>query len=236
MIAGRKFQFRPVLTFCVVIAVAILVSLGNWQLQRLEWKRDLISSIDRMMAEPEYEIKDSRFELPEYHPVAVDGRFLNEGAVSVFGTYEGAPGAFLFAPFAVSDDFIIYVNRGFAPQSAKPDDIALAPKGLVRIEGLLRYSEKLSPPASWFRNAGADANGFWYVRQPRTMAEAADLSVQSVSQYYIDQHAVENTQWPRGGTTRLDFRNKHMEYALTWFGLAGALIGVWLVFSLPKKQ
>ena len=51
--ARYRFQFRPVLTFASVIAIALLIALGNWQLQRLEWKRDLIAQVEALgEAEP----------------------------------------------------------------------------------------------------------------------------------------------------------------------------------------
>ncbi len=64
------------------------------------------------------------------------------------------------------------------------------------------------------------------------MSEAAGL--QAVA-YYIDRAAGPAGEIPIGGLTRTDFRNKHLEYAITWFGLAATLIAVWLVFSLQKR-
>ena len=244
MIAGRKFHFRPVLTVCAGVALAVLIALGNWQLQRLEWKRGLIDNIASLsVAEPQLidalmvEKWLSPGDVQEYRTVYAEGRFLSEGHVNVFGSHEGAPGHFAFVPLSLNSDdehsTILYVNRGFVPYAAESVDIAPPPDGVVRVEGLLRVREMLVPPASWFRKAGADADGFWYVRDPVAMAKEAGLA--SPPQIYIDQFASGDEAYPKGGTTRLDFRNKHLEYALTWFGLAGALIVVWLTVSFSRK-
>ena len=70
------------------------------------------------------------------------------------------------------------------------------------------------------------------MRDPVGFAKAAGLSTVP---YYIDSFAIEGRDWPKGGTTRLNFTNRHLEYALTWYGLALTLLGVWFAFSLPRR-
>ncbi len=235
MILGQRFYFRPVLTVCAALALAVLVSLGSWQLQRLEWKRELIARVDEAMGKPPVEFSpDAIRDEDEYRPVYADGVFVRDQTVRVFGTLDGAPGAYVFDPFVTSNAALIYVNRGFVPQADLTAASAAPVSGPVRVEGLARRRDRPAPPASWFRRPGPDASGYWYVRDPVAMAAAAGMKDGAVSPFYIDQYAVENAGAPRGGTTRLDFRNKHLEYALTWFGLAGVLAAMWLIFSFRK--
>jgi len=42
--------------------------------------------------------------------------------------------------------------------------------------------------------------------------------------------------WPRGGQTVVNFRNQHLSYAVTWFGLAVCLLGVWLAYHISKGR
>lgn len=235
MSADRRFRFRPVLTLCVVLALGVLVSLGSWQLHRLEWKRDLIARVEaRVDADPipfEEAVRHAEAgEDMEYTPVVLSGEFRFDRTARVFGAYEGTPGTFSFTPMQTGAGVTAYVNRGFVPQSAE----AAAASGTEQatVSGLLRYSENLSPPASWFRSAEQSVDGLWFVRAPQLFAEKAGAKA---SPYYIDQFAVSGREWPKGGTTRLEFNNRHLEYALTWFGLALALIGVWVAFSLQKR-
>ncbi|WP_425410801.1 SURF1 family protein [Hyphococcus sp.] len=233
--ATYRFQFRPVLTMCVMLALGLLVSLGIWQLQRLEWKRDLISKVDaRISAEPipfsEAERRANSGEDMRYTPVSLAGVLDFDNTAIVFGANDGRVGAFYFTPLKIAECEFIYVNRGFAPQSINPAPVAESSGPSVT--GLFRYAERLAPPASWFRSREQSGDGLWFVRDPTLFAEKAGIATAA---YYIDQFAVPERQWPQGGTTRIDFSNRHFEYALTWFGLGVALIGVWCAFSLQKQ-
>lgn len=233
MTVGR-FHVRPVLTVCVLLALAILGSLGTWQLQRLQWKRALIAQVEaRANAAPipfeEARARADAGENLEYAPVSLTGVFVSDNEARVFGSYEATPGAYFFSPFKTSLG-VIYVNRGFAPQ-----DVDVPPpegKGANKtVTGYFRYAEQPTPPASWFRPSEQSVGGLWFVRDPQKFAGAAGLAT---SRYYIDQFEVAGQAWPKGGTTRIEFNNRHLEYALTWFGLGAALIGVWVIFSLQS--
>ncbi|WP_375201444.1 SURF1 family protein [Hyphococcus sp.] len=233
-----RFPFRPLLTVVSVIALALLVTLGSWQMRRLEWKQSLIAQVEaRVDAAPipfaEAVRRAAAGETMEYMPVTIAGRVKGQNEARVFGTYDGAPGVYIFAPVETGAG-PVYVNRGFAPQENLDvpcfcDDDAEE----EIITGLFRTAEKPSPPASWFQPKGKSVDGLWYIRDPKAFAADAGLNAPA---YYIDQSAVDGRDWPKGGTTRLDFNNRHLEYALTWFGLAATLAGVWVAFSLKKRD
>ncbi|MFQ5561946.1 MAG: SURF1 family protein [Parvularculaceae bacterium] len=230
------FRFRPLLTAFVAAGLAGLVALGVWQLHRLEWKQALIARIEaRVHAEPiAFDDALSRIaagEDMEYQPVQISGRFQPDLQERIFGIYDGAAGAYVFTPL-VSDDHVIYVNRGFAPERVFKEGAVSEPSGRVEATGLLRYPESPSPPASWFRPKGQTASGLWFVRDPLRLGAQAGIAPSS---YYIDSFATVGPEWPKGGTTRLDFRNNHFQYALTWFGLAAALLGIYVVFSFERR-
>jgi surfeit locus 1 family protein len=233
-IAGRALRFRPVLTLCAALAMGVLVALGAWQLHRLEWKRELIAQVEaRVNAAPVPFVDAVRLaeagEAMEYAPVTLDGQLRSDKNARVFGTFEGAVGAYEFVPIETESGARIYVNLGFTPQ-AHLNNIETASK-TETITGLFRYPEKPAPPASWFQSVKKSVDGLWFVRDPVAFAREAGIDAPA---YYIDRFAVEGRDWPKGGTTRLDFNNRHLEYALTWFGLAATLAGVWLAFSLQK--
>ncbi len=241
LIHNRRFLFRPVLTIFVLAGLAMLVSLGVWQLKRLDWKQDLIVKIEARAEAPPMALEDAiaradAGEDMEYAPVRVRGRLQPGLEARLFGSFEGAAGIYYFAAVKPQNaDQLVYVNFGFVPQSVlKTSTEAPLYQFLENpeITGLFRYREELSPPASWFQSAEQSSDGLWFVRAPLRFAKAAQIEA---SPYYIDSFARDGAQWPKGGTTRLDFRNAHLDYALTWFGLATALLGVWLVFSLPKQ-
>jgi surfeit locus 1 family protein len=241
IIGNRRFLFRPVLTICVLAGLAMLVSLGAWQLKRLDWKQGLIAKIEARAEAPPLALAEAiaradAGEDMEYAPVLVRGRVQPDLEARLFGSYEGAAGIYLFAVVEPQNaDQLVYVNLGFLPQSvlnASAEAPLYQALGNLEITGLFRYREELSPPASWFQSAEQSSDGLWFVRDPLRFAKAAQIEA---SPYYIDSFARDGAPWPKGGTTRLDFRNNHLDYALTWFGLAIVLFGVWLILSLPKR-
>ena len=237
MLSGRRFQFRPVLTLFAAIGLGVLISLGNWQLDRLQWKRDLIARVDARIDAPPIDFANARAgeragEDLEYTPIIMEGVYAPEFEIQVFGAIKGAPGIFVFTPLRLDDGSFVYVNRGFVPQGlAKNKNFSAVNDGRVAVTGLFRAPSKPSPPASWFQPKAQSVDGLWHVRDPSLFAGAANINA---APFYLDKTAGAPQEIPTGGTTRIDFRNKHMEYALTWFGLAATLFGVWLVFSLPN--
>jgi len=235
---GRVFQLQPVLMIVTAAAMAILITLGNWQLQRREWKLALIEKIEiRLGAAPiSFDAALARARSGEeldYMPVRIDGVFAHQFEARVFGSYEGAAGVYVFTPLK-RDGGVVYINRGFAPQAAAAQECFCMPAGdaVVAITGLFRSAEHPSPPAAWFQPPGQSADGLWFVRDPAKFAAQAKLDAPA---YYIDAGAGDGAQWPRGGTTRIEFRNNHLDYALTWYGLALTLFGIWLILSLKKQ-
>ncbi len=241
MLAGRQFLFRPVLTVFAGVGLAILIWLGSWQMQRLEWKSDLINKVEARIDAPPIAFDEAvqraeAGENMEYTPVKLVGIWRPKSEAKVFGSYEARAGVYLFAPLRALGGGHVYVNLGYLPQSmatAKDHAPLYLTIDESEVTGLFRYREELSPPASWFRAAEQTHDGLWFVRDPERFAGAASISTPP---YYIDSFAREGSAWPKGGTTRLNFRNKHLEYALTWYGLAAVLLAMWLIFSLPKDQ
>ena len=236
-----RFHFRPVLTLFCLAAIACLCALGVWQLDRLAWKKALIEQVESRLGQPAISFEEAvrrakAGERMEYAPVTVMGVVRADQAATVFGTYEAAPGGYIFVPVSTASGGIVYVNQGFVTQGVLKDGVPADGSGEEETEtitGLFRYREQPAPPASWFQTQGKSADGLWFIRDPLAFAEHENLSA---SPYYVDQFAVNGREWPKGGTTRVEFSNRHFEYALTWFGLAATLAGVWLVFSLQKRS
>lgn len=235
-----NFHFRPVLTAVCLVALGILLSLGKWQLDRLVWKQKLIDQVEARLDSPPIPFDEARRradngEWMEYSPVTLAGRGADRDVAVVFGSYEAAAGGFYFSPVEVPTGEVVYINRGFVPQAILKEGFATKRHAESKGEviGLFRYRETPTPPASWFQTNGKSADGLWFVRDPLAFASAEGARAVP---YYIDELAVEGREWPKGGTTRVEFSNRHLEYALTWFGLAATLMGVWLAFSLQKRS
>lgn len=219
---------------CTVLVGAVLVGLGVWQLKRLAWKEGLIAQIDeRAKAAPQAlppsstwpRLKPADY---EYRHVRVDGVFANDKETLVFRGTEDGPGYLVVTPLRLPDGDTVLVNRGFVPVDLKDHEERAAGdlKGPVHLSGLMRSPESrniFTPPDD-------PAKGVFFTRDPTNIA--AHLRLADAAPFTIDaDSAPVPGGWPRGGMTQLTLPNNHLSYALTWFGLALGLLGVFLTFA-----
>lgn len=239
-----KPTWRQILwpTVAAAIGFAVLVSLGMWQVDRLAWKENLIERVtERIGREPIAAPGPGAWQgfdeqAWDYTPVRMTGRFLPGEAYYFIslskpnGPYQG-PGYFVFNPFLSEEGWVVMVNRGFVPQEqrlAESRPGSEPPEGTVTVEGLLRRPEHPN-----FLSYEPDLDsGVWFVREPERMAHSLGVTERDVAPYAVDLFAEEadGTALPRGGETIVSFRNNHLQYAGTWFGLAAVLVVVYAMF------
>ncbi len=222
-------------TVMALSGLVVLVSLGTWQLQRRAWKLELLERIEsRVKTEP---VALTRIlERPQktndidYWPARVNGVFLHKQELHFYDVISGTLGWRIITPLKTSDGKRLLVDRGFVPDHLR--DPAQRPqsqiKGEVQITGLIR-----SPPnkKAFFTPANNIAENQWYWRDLYAMAQARGISTKNLVPFFLDADATPVPGgWPRGGATRLNPPNRHLEYALTWYGLAVTLIAVYGFF------
>jgi surfeit locus 1 family protein len=230
------------------LALCVLVGLGTWQLQRLSWKEDLVARIEARLAAPPAPLPPqadwSRLDLDvwEYRPVSLRGRFdhAREARVyTVLGDPKGplrGPGYLILTPFLLADGGgIVIVNRGFVPESrADPASRAEGQvEGETTVTGLLRGPEARNS----FTPDDEPTHGLFFARDPAPIAEAYGLV--DVAPFGVDAGAGAGQSpggLPQGGETRVVFPNRHLEYALTWYGLALALASVFIAFVIGRRR
>ena len=224
---------RPVLTVCTALGVLVLLGLGTWQVARLQWKLDLIERTEARVTAPPVPwatMTDLPPEDAEYRAVSVSGGFPTDRVAHVFGTHEGRPGWFVFQPVLPDGGTaFLLLNRGFVPQDERRETYPLPEQG--GITGLVRLYEGTGGVAGLVRAPNDAGAGSYYDRRYETLAAAfADIAATRgatvFADFYLD--STMPTETPRGGTTRLDFSNRHLGYAITWYGLAGGLVTVYV--------
>jgi len=236
-------HFRPLvgLTIATLVAEVVLINLGLWQLRRLEWKEGLIAKTEQRLAAPPIALslaldQARRGADVEYFPVETTGRYRHDRELFLYGVFDATPGYFVYTPFERTRGEPVLVNRGFVPEELKPQSARLdgLPEGERRLVGVLRTPERLSGLADRFRPQNDPDANLWFRRDPAAMAAATGISAPAVT---IDSSGEENPgAWPRGGVTRTAFRNNHFGYALTWFGLAAALAGVYAAYHVSAGR
>ncbi|HWA02042.1 MAG TPA: SURF1 family protein [Rhizomicrobium sp.] len=231
-------RFRPLwkLTIAAAILFASLVALGFWQLDRLQWKLNLIAQVNRNMAAPPITLGEARVlgSAADYHRVAIDGAFDNTKEAYVFGT--GADGAAVYhviVPFTTRTGETLLVDRGIVPKEWLDPATRRAgqPAGRRHIVGVWRTPER----PGWFTPQPDLEHRVWYARDPASIAHA--LHVRLAGLAIVEADGTPNPGgWPKGGQTAVRFRNEHLQYAVTWFALALVLLAVYVAYHVSRGR
>jgi len=231
------FRPLPALTATCALAFAALIGLGVWQLDRLQWKLDLIARADGNLRAAPLSL-DARtpdhVAANEYRRVAGEGRFDNAKEAFVFGTDKNGDAAYhVVVPFAMSSGRVFLVDRGIVPREKL--DPATRRAGQLesthRVAGVWRTPD----PPGLFTPAPDRARRIWYARDLAGIAKADGVTL--AAPVLIEADATPNPGgWPKGGQTSVSFRNDHLQYAITWFGLAVVLIGVYVAYHVSRGR
>lgn len=225
--AERRVWFAAPL---VLLALAILLGLGTWQVKRLYWKEALLADIEERrnaasatVAEIEA-IAKSGGDI-EYRKVSLSGTFDHARERHFFATHQGRTGYYIYTPLRLADGRVLFVNRGFVPFEMK--DPAKRSEGQVTgevtITGLAR-APLVAKPSSLLPDNDIAKNIFYW-KDLAAMASSADIPPDRLVKLFVDADAAPNPGgWPQGGVTLIDLPNNHLQYAITWYGLAAALV------------
>lgn len=224
-----------------VVALAILLSLGTWQLQRLYWKEQLLSDMAaRRIAAPvslaDIEAMAARGEDIEYSPVTVSGVFANNKERHFFATWRGQTGYHVYTPLQLADGRFLFVNRGFTPFEAKEPEMRKQGQltGLQSVTGLAR-ARLAEKPSSIVPDNDLSKNIFYW-KDLDAMAATTGIPADRLVPFFVDAGDAPNPKGlPIGAVTQFDLPNNHLQYAVTWYGLAAALVGVGLFAVLRRK-
>lgn len=223
----------PVVT--TALAFVLLMALGTWQIERLIWKRDLMALIEsRMSVEPaplpagDIEAADW-----EYRRVSVRGRLLHEHEIHVLARRPGfGLGYHVFTPLERAGGATVMINRGWTPSENKDAATRAAGQlpGVVEISGIARQP--------WLRSRFAPDDdalaNVWF--GPDIAAMARHLG-RPLAPLFIEAGDRGNPGGlPVGGQTRVDIRNDHLQYAITWYLLAIAVVVIFLVYRRQQRK
>lgn len=197
---------------------AILISLGLWQLERLEWKRGVLAEIDaRIAADPVPLPQDPDPDADQYLPVRVAGTF-DEGALRVLVSRKRVGAGYLvISPFATETGRRILVDRGFIKLEMP---LPAAPQQEVTVTGNLHWPDDRN--SSTPENDAADNT--WFARDIDQMAETLRTEPLLLTARELDPPETAIAPLPVD-TTHIP--NDHLNYAVTWFSLAA----IWLVMT-----
>ena len=260
---GRSIGAKVTLALSGLVLFSAFVALGTWQVQRRAWKLDLIARVqERVHAPPTAPPAPAEWSRvtaanSEYRHVRVSGTFLNASETFVQALTDLGTGYWVLTPLRETDGTLVLINRGFIP----PERRERAAHGAAEAEtaatviGLLRISE----PKGQFLRHNDPAHDLWYSRDVGAIAAARGLKGR-VAPYFIDADAGgagssagagaadgglsaagmsgagPASAPPVGGLTVIAFRNTHLTYAVTWYGLALLVVGAaWIVIREERR-
>ncbi|MFN7038657.1 MAG: SURF1 family protein [Alphaproteobacteria bacterium] len=220
---------------CFFITFLLLISLGTWQIYRLNWKNSIIEKIDKRIVIESYSperINDLNIDESEYRNIKLKGHFINDKEVHLYGgsiEFKGKVGYFILTPFETINNEFILVNRGWVPESKKniitrPDTII---NDEVEIEGLILRGEKKK---TFTPKNDLDKN-LWLWIDLNAIKEYTKLDL--VPFFLLQKKINEKDKLPIAKTISPNIRNDHLGYAITWYSLAITLV---IVFYFYRKQ
>jgi surfeit locus 1 family protein len=234
-----------------LLAFAVLIVLGTWQVERKAWKEALIASLTERLASPPQTLSRAKDwakldrASDEYRRVKFTASFdgareaLVFAAASAFRPDVTSPGYWVFTPARLADGSIVVVNRGFVPDVRR--DPKSRPQGqiaeAIEITGALRWPDE----RHWFTPADDVSHNLWFTRDPAAIATAKGLNkgldpgAGAVAPFYVEQEApTPPGGLPQPGKLVVALPDNHLQYALTWYGLAAvlaAVFGFWAASS-----
>ncbi len=211
---------RPTLTTSIwgLICLAILLALGFWQLERREWKQDLIATLETRLAKPAVPLPDELSSEWLYRPVLVEGEVASDQWFRFPGrSVDGEVGDVLMLLVRLPDGRLAVVQHGAIGFGA---ELPPLPSGVAK-EGIVRDP----PEAGLFTPDNDPEDNEWYSVAPEAMAAAAGLPDAPVLDYYLA-----SADW------RPHLPNNHLEYAITWFSFAGIFVIIFALFHRRRAK
>jgi surfeit locus 1 family protein len=227
-------RLRPLFwpTFFALPALLTLLGLGTWQMQRLEWKNDLIASFEARSSQAPVELPLAAAVTPEmeFRRLRLVGQFDHDKEVFMTGrTYEGNAGFHIVTPMTLTDGRVVLVNRGWVSESySDPSKRAFSlVDGEVSVDAILRFPGQ----KGYFVPENEPARGFWFTLVPQQIADHLEIAEPRVTAVYAAAIRTSDViTLPIAARTSLNLRNSHLSYAMTWYGIALSLLGVYLAF------
>jgi surfeit locus 1 family protein len=230
---------RLALPLTAFLATLILLGLGTWQMQRLAWKEGLIADREAGLSKaptalPPLSVGDGEAEDYDFRTVVVEGVFRHD-LEQIYGAEarNGVLGVHLLTPLVPDNGPAILIDRGWIPIVHVDPDTRFEGQleGEVEIRGIARYRADDQP--GLFTPENEPENNLWYSYD---LEEMADALLIELSPIVIEADGTPNPGgFPIGGGTKITLTNNHLQYAITWYGLAIALIGVYIVFRRQQR-
>jgi cytochrome oxidase assembly protein ShyY1 len=243
----RRHGTRAFAVFTAVM-IALFVGLGVWQLQRRAEKHALIAALDaRVGAAPvalpppsQWPRLDAAHD--EFRRVSFTAIYAKLPDAMVYSAGSAVredvsgPGTWAFLPARLPSGETVVIDTGFVANTMQQRNVQdratakLVTGEMVTLTGYLRFPES----AGWLTPAENRTTRLWFTRDHLAMAKTLDWG--EVAPFYIDlETPAPDNDIPKPGPLTPHLRDEHMQYAITWFSLAAALLIAFLVWARGRR-
>lgn len=201
-----------------LIGAAILIGLGVWQMQRLDWKQGVLADIDSRISSAPVAVPATPDPVADkYLPVQTTGTVLAGEAHVLVSIKDVGPGYRIIAPFELADGRTILLDRGFVRTEAKDTARTTGP---LTVTGNLHWPNEID---SYTPAPDLNTNT-WFARDVAALAQALGTDPVLLIARTTSEPAPTVTPLP---VDSAGIPNDHLQYAITWFSLAA----IWLVMT-----
>ncbi len=244
MISTGKRRFRPQLwpSLTTAIALALLVAMGGWQLDRLAWKRALIADFSARMASPARALPPPPVDAAalRYRPIRLQGRFRHDRELYLEArSHQGQAGLHVVTPLVLDDGRVVLVDRGWVPPGRRRPETRAAGQvaGPVSLTATLWIGGWKG--YDFLRPENDPAGNAWVWMDLPRMAESVGLDGVARGYYLVAGAAPNPGGLPIGRAPGVELPNNHLVYAITWYALAFVLLVIYLLHQSrpePAKE
>ena len=205
----------------VYFFILIFLSLGFWQIIRLNWKLELIESINTSIkSDP---VTFNGHDPKNFLKIKFDGIVNNEDIIYLYSLNEnGEPGFDLINPITINNKNFL-LNRGWIPRDQKNNDFSIFNK---KFSGILKLKSKFN----YFKPENDIQENYWFTLKDEDLTKFTGLSF---SPYIIFEINESNDSFPIPKNIEANLSNNHLKYSLTWFSLA---ISIFLIYLYFRKK
>ncbi len=202
----------------VYFIILTLLSLGFWQIYRLNWKLDLIEQIENSLKNDPVEL--SNIEKKNYLRIKTSGEIDFDKQMYLYNLNDtGKPGFEVINPIKIGDENYL-INRGWIPFEKKDlPEINLVDQN--QIVGTLMLQTK----ASTFKPENDIEKNYWFTLNREDIFK---FTGRNFSEYVIYLNGEFKIPKPRVITAKIS--NNHKKYAITWFSMAISILLIYLYF------
>ena len=210
----HKFLFTAFVSFFIIV----LLSLGTWQLFRLNWKIELINEIESSLKDEPVNL--SNISKKNYLRIKTRGSINYEYQIYLYNlNKEGEPGFEVVSPLTINDENYL-LNRGWIPFNKKDNKI-INKVDESNIIGILKKQTK----ANMFKPKNDISSNYWFTLNREDIYK---FTGKKFSPYII--YISNKNELPKPKLITSKISNNHKKYAITWFSLAVSILLIYLYF------